>query len=559
MKNLLYRKMRERIPDDQLKLREWSTGIKLISWILIVASLNLFSGCMNYFKVQKATGPVAETISAVNYQNKTIILHLDDKAWHIVSATLNEQSLNANIDREYESVLNKPVKPEGANRYKTKGANDQSIVLKEVHIYTTEMSRNPETQWISVPLSSIQKIEVYEKDKAATTGSWVLGALGVTAAAFILAGFILVLSSCPFIYTNDGEQYLLAGEIYSGCIQPQLERNDFMKLPVYAEQKRNYQIRIANELKEVQHTNLMEMWVFDHSSDLKVWIDKYGAYHTMTDLLKPVSATNLQGTDIIGVVQQKDSLFYSSSLSNEELQLTDGVILEYPKPDNATNAKVVIRAKNSLVLDYMFGQFQNQFGNLYKKWNKKQSRTPGDELMQWKIDQNIPLTLSVERNGNWETIDYFHVAGPVAFKEDVLSFPLTGEESSPMKIKLEAGNFFWDIDYVAIDYSEDMELNYTVVPASSAIDHTGKDMLKKIKADDHNYYDQPETGDYAVLSFNFPENLNDSRSIFLHSKGWYHILRDPSGTPDVEYLQTFRQPGRFNQFVNEYVQQLVLQ
>ncbi len=559
MKNQFYLKMRRQTSDERIKLPRWSTGFRIISWILIVASLNLFSGCMNYFKVRKATGPVAENINTLNDQDKEIILHLDDKAWHIGAITLKEQSLNATIEKEYESVLSKPVKEKGANRYKTRKSDNQSQVLNEVHIFITEMSRNPDSSEISVPLSSIQKIEVYEKDKAATAGSWMLGVLGVAAGAVALTSFIFILTSCPFIYTNDGAQYQLAGEIYSGSIRPQLERNDFMKLPVYNKQKTNYQIKIANELREVQHTNLLEMWVFDHSSDLKIWIDKYGNYHTVSDLLSPLSASDFQGTDISGLVGHKDSLFYSSTMSDRELPLTDGMILEFPLPEHADHAKLMIRAKNSFVLDYMFGQFQDQFGNLYKRWNRKQQKASGDQLMQWKIDQNIPLTLSVERNGQWEAIDYFHVAGPVAFKEDILSFPLTGEESSPLKIKLEAGNFFWDIDYVGVDYSADQELNYTVVSATSAIDQSGKDIKTKIQADDRKYYDQPEVGDNAVLSFDFPENTNEARSVFLHSKGWYQILRDPSGTPDREYLETFRQPGRFNRFVNEYMQQLVLE
>jgi len=556
MKNQIYHKMRKRKTEDQIKLRQWSNGIKLISWILIVASLNLFSGCMNYFKVEKATGPVAENINILNDQDKKIILHLDDEAWHISSITLNERFLDASIEGDYISVLSKPVKPDGANRYRKKASNDQSRVLNEVHMYTTEMSRKPGTMEISVPLSGIQKIEVYEKDKAATAGSYALGVLGVVAGAYVLTGIILVLTSCPFIYTNDGEQYILAGEIYSGSVQPQLERNDFMKLPVYNQHSKDYQLKIANELKEIQHTNLMEMWVFDHSSDLEIGIDKYGKYHTLSDPLTPISATNFEGTDLTGVLEHKDSLFYTSSLSDQELPLTDGVTLEFAKPDNASQAKVLIRAKNSLVLDFMFGQFQDQFGKRYKRWNKKQSKAPEEQLMQWKIDQNIPLTLSVERNGSWEPVDYYHVAGPVAFKEDILSFPLTGEESNPMKIKLEAGNFFWEIDYVGIDYSEDKELSYEIVPASAATDQSGKDITGKIRKDDKKYYNQTQTGNNAVVTFEIPENLQESRSIFLHSKGWYHILRDPSGTPDREYLETFRQPGRFNQFVNEYIQKL---
>ncbi len=560
MKNLHFFNTKASKISVPIKLVTWSPLMKIISWLLIISMLNLFTGCMNYFKVRKATGSVEENIDDLNRQNKPIILHLDDKAWILNDIDISSDNLKAKTSKEYSSILQKPVKPDGANRYRTKKtAYDQSSVLNEVHVYTTELSRYPNSMQVSVPLTSIQKIEVYEKDQATTFGSWSLGILGAAAGTFLLITIIILLtkSSCPFIYTFDGENYAFAGEIYSGSIQPNLERHDFLKLPVYNISNREYQLKISNEVKEIQHTNLMELWVFDHSPDLEIWIDKYGNYHSAFNLISPVSAKNFKGTDISELIANRDSLFYTSSITQNELSLTDGIIVEFQKPDNAKNAKLLVRAKNSYVLDYMVGQFHNQFGNLYEKWNKKQRKAPPEQLRQWTLNQNIPLTLSIQRNGVWEHVDYYNIAGPMAFKEDILSFPLNGTEGNPLRIKLESGNFFWDIDYTGIDFTDDIELNYQVIRAISAIDQNGRNVIKQIGYDDNKYYIQPEVGDKAAVIFELPETVADSRSIFLHSKGWYQILRNPSGTPDREYLETFRQPGRFNRFVNEYMQSMV--
>jgi hypothetical protein len=166
--------------------------------------------------------------------------------------------------------------------------------------------------------------------------------------------------------------------------------------------------------------------------------------------------------------------------------------------------------------------------------------------------------LSVERNGKWETVDYFNVAGPMAFKDDVLSFPLNGTESNPLRIKLEAGNFFWEIDYVGIDFSEDIDLKYEIVPVKTAITEKNNNVRKMLLRDDNKYYTQPEIGDEALVTFQLPDSSNNEKILFLHSKGWYQILRDPSGPADREYLETFRQPGKFNRFVNENIQSLTM-
>ncbi|HKI90164.1 MAG TPA: hypothetical protein VKA38_14135 [Draconibacterium sp.] len=555
MKNSLFPNLKRDKKVHRIKLQNWSPFMKLISWILIVTMLNTLTGCMNYFKVRHATGPVAENIDNFDNQHKTIIVHLENQAWILEQAEVKENALTGIARKDFNSNLTRPVNPKGPNRYRTKRGYNQSAVLNEVHIYTSELTRTDYFK-ISIPMASIQKIDVYEKDQATTVGSWTLGILGVSALAFLLLMIIVALtkSSCPFIYTFDGENYQLAGEIYSGSIQPQLERQDFLKLPVYALKNKTYQLKIANEVKEIQHTNLMELWVFDHDANKDIWVDKYGSYFTISDLIPATSAINLEGTDITGLVLKKDSLSYSTTLSAGEMPNTDGIILEFPKPEKASVAKLVIRAKNAFVLDYMMGQFQNQFGDLCKKWNKKQKKAPAEKLRQWSLDQNIPLSLSVERNGIWEPVDYFNVAGPMAFKEDILSIPLNDTETNPLRVKLESGTFFWEVDFAGIDYSTDTKIDYQIIQVNTATTQAGKDVRKQLLKDDGKYYVQPEVGDNAVITFNLPENQLKERSIFLHSKGWYQILHDPSGTPDREYLEAFRQPGRFNQFVNEYMQ-----
>ena len=228
----------------------------------------------------------------------------------------------------------------------------------------------------------------------------------------------------------------------------------------------------------------------------------------------------------------------------------DGVILEFPNPGKAQTAKLAIHAKNSIILDYMIGQFHESFGNVYDTFMKKQQNAPEAKMRQWALDQGIPLSLYIERNGQWEFVDYFHIAGPMKFKDDVLQFPLKGNESDPLKLKLEFGNFLWEIDYAALDYSPDQLYKTYTIPAKTAINEKQENIVKQISADDQDYYTQPETDNQAVITFNLPENTDQNRTIFLHSKGWYQILHDPNGKPDIAYLKSFQTPGQFNNFVN---------
>lgn len=537
--------------------RECSPCMKLISFLLILAMLDLNVGCMNYFKVTQPTKPVTQSIPELQIQNKIFVLHLENEAWVITAPSIIDNEIICYSSKVYEPVLKKPVKVDKPNRYKKKSY--EAIVLNEVHIYVSEMARTNNVR-LTIPVSAVRRIEIYEKDKGATTGSYILGGLGISALTFGVVSLIVALtkSSCPFIYNTDGEQPELVGEIYSGSVQPALERDDFLKIPI-PEDKKELNLKITNEVKEIQHTNLMELWIFNSDNNTDILVDKYQNYHSITGLTEPINAISFNGSDVTQLIQNKDNSFYSSNEISGQLSLTDGVIMEFPNPEKSDVAKLVIRAKNSFVLDYMMGQFHDQFGNLHSKWVKKQKRAEKEDLIQWSLNQNIPLSLSVERNGVWEYVDYYNIAGPMAFKDDILSFPLDGTESNPLKVKLEAGNFLWEIDYAGIDYSKDSEIKYEIIPVINAITQNGKDVSKMLQKDDNKYYIQPDIGDEAEVSFQLPEMTGEKRIVYMHSKGWYQILRNPSGTPDREYLETFRQPGRFNRFVNDNIQSLTMQ
>ena len=541
----------KKLPDYD---NQWSNFHKSIAWILLISFLNLATGCMNYFMVTNPKGSIDKEIHDFSNQNKTIIIHLDDKAWVLKSPELSDNKLKGTTE-EFHSILNYNVRPNKSNRYRNIKTNDQSAVLNEVHIYIKEMDVKQDS-YVSIPLSSIEKVDVYEKDKNATIGSWALGCIGggILGSGLFLLIWLLTKSSCPFIYVPEGENYALISEIYNGSVQKAIERHDFLKLPALKNNgQKEFKIKIANEVKEIQNTNLLELWTFDHNKELEVAVDKYGNYHTLSNLKSPDKAFNLKGTDVSGIIGTRDSMFYSGMEISGDMPVTDGIIMEFENPLKADTAKLVVRAKNSVMLDYMIGQFYDMFSIAFKTYMKKQEKASPEALLQWFHKQNLFLSLSVERNGIWENVDYFNIAGPVAMKEDILAIPLNGNESNPLRVKLEYGNYFWEIDYAGIDFSQDKKIDFKIVNPITAINQSGDDVTKNLFSDDKLYYSQPNVGDYADITYNIPELTGEKQTFYLHSKGWYKILRTPQGKPDIKKLEAFRQPGYFNKFVNDYI------
>jgi hypothetical protein len=377
--------------------------------------------------------------------------------------------------------------------------------------------------------------------------------------ATLLFFLIMALSgnSCPFIYTFNGEEYVFAGEVYSGAVYPALERDDYLHLPELVDDEGTYRLKIANQLEEEQHTNLLELMVFDHQADNEILVDKYGNPHMLEKPSNPLSAKNLEGTDVLPLLADQDDLIYVGNDPSKDPPRLDGVILTFTKPVNTPSAEVVIEAKNSYWLDFVYQNFRELLGFSYDKWVEKQQERDVDEMVDWSLSQNIPLSLYLWKNDEWIFQDYYHTVGPMAFKMDILQLDLSGVDGDQVTIKLESGSYFWEIGYVGLDPVTQKEIPFTTIQISEAIDELGESVKHNLINDDDKYYFQQNIGNEATVTFHAPEQSSEARSLILHSKGHYHILQDPKGVPKIKALKEIRKSGNFNDYSNELMQAML--
>ena len=265
----------------------------------------------------------------------------------------------------------------------------------------------------------------------------------------------------------------------------------------------------------------------------------------------PVEATNLKGRNILEILSAEDSLSYYSDENIKDPAFSDGVVLKFKRPADANTAKLVVKAKNTFWLDYIFARFHELFGKEYDCWVEKQTADLSKKMKNWAVEQKIPLLLYIEKNGKWQFIDYFNVVGPMAAKEDVLSIDISDIDSGFIKLKLEFGFLFWDIDYTAVDYSVNVPVKHRIAKFESAIDNKDQDVKKLLESSDLLYYVQPEIGDGVDMKFTVPEPLDEKQTMILHSRGHYKILMNQTGDQKVRELLAFRRKGHFPQFSNQ--------
>ena len=520
---------------------------KPVLWFTIFSLLAMTNGCY-YYRVNRSSEPPANTISKMQDEHKFIIMHIDDKVWQLSDIIIEQENITGTISELYGIEKYRKVKPDAPNRYR----KDQSQILNEVHIYISELTKTGSTK-ITFPIKVISRIDIYDKATGATIASWGFSSLGIGigAAGVVLIIILLTKSSCPFIYSFNGTDYIFTGEIFSGATQPGMERDDYLLLPSVASMDGTYKVKITNEVHEIQSINFAGLVVIDHSKNNSVLIDKNGIPYSVNETVSPVEAECTGANNILPLIADRDTLLYSGNETKVGKNGIDEIVMKFIKPENAQSSKLIIRAKNSFWLDVLISKIHKLFGERYNSYSLKEAETPGNKLRKWQLDQKIPLSVYIEKNGRWEFVDYFNIAGPMALRDDILPLNLEGINSDTIKIKLNTGFLFWDIDYAGMDFSKNEVMKPVTVPVKTAIDNNNVDISGLLLNPDQDYYVQKQTGDEAFLTFDAPVQKESNRSVFLHTRGYYKILREQTGKADKKKLKTFRKPNSVPAFSKE--------
>jgi hypothetical protein len=542
-----------------------SRASKSVCISVVFIFMSIFQGCMYYYKVQTVTRVSPENINTGDSLNKFLILHQGNSAWRISNPDIAQNMLSGNLSVLPNNCQQyKTNHPNGSNRYKR---DDRILVLDQVHLYLQD-SLVPEFKTgdhVKIDFSAFSKAERYIKAKGRTAASWVVPAVVVgLGIALVTTTTIAVLtkSSCPLVYIKKDSSFNFTGEIFGGAIYSSLERHDYLPLPGFSPSKNRYELKITNGLPEIQYINLSELWIVNHPENVKALPDRQGLIHTIEMPKVPTEAVSLANFDILPLIQTKDQLCFQF---DEDASLTgdtcafNTVFFTFPVQENADIGKLVICAGNSMWGDYTFGELTKLFGNRYEEFIRWQGKRPPDKTIQWRMDQRFPLMVYLETASGWQFVDYFDLIGPLGVRDMIMPIDLsmalftkTSGNGRSIRIKLESGFKFWDLDYAAMDFSMDTLFMVDYIQPTSAFTESGRDVTQPLSKDDAKYYVQEKTGEEGLVVYkDSPEVRGMKKSIFLHTKGYYTHVRNYPNPPDKMKLETFFIPGRFSKFSYE--------
>jgi hypothetical protein len=527
-------------PLSLFRYRPFQQGL---SWLLLMCFLPLLGGC-NYYRLKEEKTVSTEKMAGLpNY--KRFILHQGENQWELKQLSVQEKALTGKLQAIPLDLLPYVNDKTGSpHRYRK---TEKSTALNIVHLYVYEFSQDEGNQAF-IPLSAIKRLDITDKDTGATIASHVLVGYGGLQVAFTLIAIIALLfkSSCPFVYAYDGNGYHFVGEAYGGAIFSPLERDDYMPLRGWQAQGGKVRVKIANELKERQYTNLAQLQVVRHPAGVQVLLDQRGRPHTLQQVQAPLKALASDGLDYAATLAAQDS---SAWLFNSTTSNLNQVELQFRRPAGSGAGKLVLHAQNSLWLDYLYGAFTRQFGSIYNRWAEKQKDEPAAKLYGWQQEQGIPLLVEVRTPQGWQVVERIPPVGPLAGRDLVVPVDLAKVKGELVQLRLSCGFMFWELDRAGMDFTPNLPVEVAKVGAGSAYEKSGQNVSHLLATADSQYLRQFSVGDAVELTYSLPEKKPaQAQTLFLHTRGYYEHIRDYEGIPNLITLRAFEKPGHFMQF-----------
>ncbi|MCX6567493.1 MAG: hypothetical protein NT147_00380 [Candidatus Aminicenantes bacterium] len=409
---------------------------------------------------------------------------------------------------------------------------------------------------ITIPFSDVQQVWIRKSD----TGRSVLAGAGLIAAGVVVVGLISVLAfahllnaeSCPFIYSWDGEEYVLDAEPYGAAISEGLKRTDWVELSNLREVDGEYRVLLTNELDETQYTDELKLVAVDHAPGAKIAPDLAGGFHTFSSPRPPVSAVDQNGRDILPFVAKCDKALWQSALEEKNPddggEFRDELVFEFPKPVGAKRVKLLANAWTTQWGSLSAGKFLELYGSsLPEQYEDIDGHGPMyGRILSWMATEELyTLKVWVETPGGWKARAMIMGGAPVITKDKAYAFDVGDIPGETLRIKLRPPVNFWMVNSLAVDYGEEAPVHGTELAAEKAVDHTGRDVRATLAATDGSYLESPNAGERTELVFAAPPIKDGlARTVFVKASGYYKIHLNAMGEPKTGLVErVLGEPG----------------
>ena len=397
---------------------------------------------------------------------------------------------------------------------------------------------------VKIPMDDILYLQIKKADPSKTF----LATVGVLAAAAAVTLVVIAATkeSCPFVYSWDGQEYVLDAEPLGGAICLGMCRSESSRLDHLRPVDGEYRLMVRNEVKEHQYLDQLRLQVVDHPSEFQVTPDSLNHLYYVSRPQGPVACFDESGADLTPFVSATDGISWQSKMpvrSPAELPCErHHHTYKFVRPEFATRARLVYNIGSTLWGSNMIRETLQLRGTAAELWYEEiRKHGPAYDQLQYFLnrDELWHLKVMCQEADSLACLGTIRGAGPLTVEDRVLDIDLSRVVGDTVTIHLNLPYGFWVIDYIGMQFDITERPEVITVPLKTAVNHQEHDVALALSENDGTYYMMPEVGDWCQLVFEAPPPPadNSSRTVFLESSGYYQIQFDTIGPPNVELLK----------------------
>lgn len=509
---------------------------KIVAYFFIIA---IVVSCNQYNTIpySKSSTPNVENLvkdESGKLNSDNILIHSGGKMFQITDAVVENNQLTGKVT---EFLINEETQYSASN---SQNYSESKKVDTKLYSHFIDKSNSIE-EGDEVRVSINEKTGAVTLSKKVGTFWKVLGTVLLVIAGLFVGMIILLLiaCNCPHAYVYDGEDYQYTNTLFTGAIASNLERHDYKIIKDFRTKSDSYEMIVKNEENESHYINMLDLMVVSHAKNIEIAPDQNGEIHSYLNPINAREVKDERGKDLSKLLSTRDDLAYSFDSESKDNMVK--AYATFDKPADVSNAKVILKIKNTKWGAIVYKTFAAMMGDKYDGWVNKNSQRSFEEARNDMKVAGIPFIVSIKKDNKWVDVETINLVGEVSYNTLIATIDqklITGDK---IELRLKSGYKFWDLDYIGMDFSQDTGFETEIIRPSTTTDNNGE--LASIKNDDSNYLEHLNKGDSTYFKFENISTSTISRTLILHSKGYYLSKEVYAGDPHWGKLLKMRAPG----------------
>jgi hypothetical protein len=312
--------------------------------------------------------------------------------------------------------------------------------------------------------------------------------------------------SSPMIYSFDGEEYHLEHEPISFKLLKSIEGSSYGTLRLLEDVNGKYYIQVVEEGSSITVMDNLKLYAVDYINDgtiLDLFFDIYGNPHTIKERLTPISFTDQYGISYLeGITTKGDGFFAQTDMTRDDV--ISYLTATFARPTNSESAKLMVTLKDTgdalKAMHEMFMLF-NAKQNLW--WIDQALMTPENQPLINNVFDSLQVKVQVWNGVSWVDQGLIEL-GSYLMEEFLVPLDLTGINTENLVVRFAyptKGGYMFDC--VAVDFTEDAEMNVVELDLASALMNGDVNVLDKVISANGQYVEL-ERHEYVEFAFNAP-------------------------------------------------------